>query len=39
MKSLIERMERYIDGKGLELNLEKTKIIRFKKGEGMSKVN
>jgi len=36
-KSLIERMERYMDEKELELNVEKTE-IRFKKG-GESKID
>lgn len=27
-------MEDYLDGKGLEVNTEKTKIMRFKKGGG-----
>lgn len=29
---MMERMENYLDQKGLELNTEKTKIIRFRKG-------
>lgn len=32
MRSVIERLEKYLDGKRIELNAEKTKIIRFKKG-------
>jgi len=32
MRSLISRMEGYLDKKGLELNIEKTKITRFRKG-------
>lgn len=40
MRSIIERLERYVDGKGLELNVEKTKVLRFREGGGrMSKVN
>lgn len=34
MKSMVERLERYLDRKGLELNVEKTKIVRFRKGGG-----
>lgn len=32
MKGLIGMMERYLDGKGLELNTKKTKVIRCKRG-------
>ncbi|KMQ87684.1 hypothetical protein RF55_12970 [Lasius niger] len=32
MKALVSRMERYLDRKGLELNVEKTKMTRFRKG-------
>lgn len=32
MKSMVERLERYLDRKGLELNVEKTKVVRFRKG-------
>lgn len=39
MRSMIERMENYLDKKELGLNAEKTKIVRFRKGEGkMGKV-
>jgi len=34
MRSMIEKLERYIDRKGLEVNTEKTKILRFRKGGG-----
>lgn len=34
MRSMIERLERYLDKKRLELNVEKTKIVRFRKGGG-----
>jgi len=37
MKSVIERMEDYLDKKRLELNVKKTKIMRFKKGGGREK--
>jgi len=37
MRSLISRMEGYLDKKRLELNIEKTKMIRFRKGEGRKK--
>ncbi|XP_011881271.1 PREDICTED: uncharacterized protein LOC105569421 [Vollenhovia emeryi] len=40
MKSMIERLERYINSKRLELNVTKTKIVRFKEGGGrLSKVD
>ncbi|EZA58505.1 hypothetical protein X777_14664 [Ooceraea biroi] len=31
---MIERLERYLERKNLELNVSKTKILRFKKGRG-----
>lgn len=31
---MIDRLEEYIESKGLELNREKTKILRFRKGVG-----
>jgi len=34
MKSIIERLEMYLEKKGLELNVEKTKVMRFRKGGG-----
>jgi len=34
MRSMIERVEVYIDRKGLEVNTEKIKILRFRKGGG-----
>jgi len=34
MRSMIERLEAYLDGKGLELNREKTKVMRFRRGGG-----
>ncbi|XP_071582157.1 uncharacterized protein [Temnothorax nylanderi] len=34
MRSMIERLERYLDKKRLELNAQKTKIMRFRKGSG-----
>jgi len=38
MGSMIERLEKYLEGKGLELNVGKTKIMRFRKGrEGKEK--
>lgn len=33
-KVLISRLERYLERKGLELNVQKTKIMRFRKGGG-----
>ena len=32
MRSMMERLEGYLDKKGLELNAGKTKIMRFRKG-------
>lgn len=32
MRSMIRRLEEYMDKKKLKLNVEKTKIMRFKKG-------
>lgn len=32
MKSMMERLERYLDKKRLELNASKSKIMRFRKG-------
>lgn len=37
MKSMLERLEGYIDRKGLEINVEKTKIARFNRGRGRRK--
>jgi len=34
MRSMIERLESYLDKKRLELNAEKTKIMKFRKGGG-----
>jgi len=34
MKSMIERLEGYLDKKGLELNREKMKIVRSRKRGG-----
>lgn len=34
MRSMIIRLEDYLERKGLELNVEKTKIMRFRKGRG-----
>jgi len=34
MKAMISRLERYLEEKRLNLNVEKTKIIRFRKGGG-----
>ncbi|XP_071577986.1 uncharacterized protein [Temnothorax nylanderi] len=34
MRSMMERLERYLDKKRLELNAEKTKIMRFRRGGG-----
>ncbi len=32
MKSMIEKLEGYLERKDLELNIEKTKIMKFRKG-------
>ncbi|XP_071642133.1 uncharacterized protein [Temnothorax longispinosus] len=37
MRSMISRLEGYLDRKGLTLSTEKTKIIRFRKGGGRKK--
>jgi len=34
MRSMLERLERYLDRKGLELNAGKTKVLRFREGGG-----
>lgn len=34
IRGLMDRMERYLDEKGLELNTEKTKMLRCRKGGG-----
>lgn len=34
MKSIIERLEKYMDRKGLEVKMGKTKIIKFRKESG-----
>jgi len=40
MRSMLERLEAYLDGKGLELNREKSKVMRFRRGGGrMGRVN
>lgn len=40
IRSIEERLEEYLDRKGLEVNTEKTKIIRFRKrGRKVSKKN
>lgn len=34
MRSMLERLERYLNKKKLELNADKTKIMTFRKGRG-----
>lgn len=34
MRSMMERLEVYLDRKRMDLNTEKTKIVRFRKGGG-----
>lgn len=33
MRSMIERLEKYLEGKRLELNVGKSKIVRFRRGD------
>jgi len=37
MRSVIERLERYLGKKRVELNTEKSKIMRFRRGGGREK--
>lgn len=37
MKAMLSKLERYLDGKRLELNVEKAKIINYRKGGGKEK--
>jgi len=37
MRSIIERLEKYLEGKSLELNVGKTKITKFRKEGGRRK--
>lgn len=39
MRAMMNRLERYLERKGLELNEEKTKVMRFRKGGRRSKKN
>jgi len=34
LEAMIRRLERYLEGKGLELNAEKSKIVRFRRAGG-----
>lgn len=34
MRSILKRLERYLDRKRIELNAEKTKVMKFRKGGG-----
>lgn len=34
MKSILERLESYLDRKGLEMNVGKTKVVRFRERRG-----
>lgn len=34
MRSMLERLEEYLDRKGLVLNVQKMKVMRFRKGGG-----
>lgn len=37
MRAMMYGLERYLERKGLELNVEKSKIMRFRKGGGREK--
>jgi len=37
IRSMMERLERYLDRKKVELNAEKTKLMRFRRGGGREK--
>lgn len=37
IRAMLGRMEGYLNRKGLELNTEKTKVMRFRKGRGRRK--
>jgi len=37
MKAMIRRFERYLEEKKIELNVEKTKIMRYRRGSGRKK--
>jgi len=40
MRNMLERLEGYLERKGLELNAGKTKVMRFREGKGrLSKMN
>lgn len=34
LKGMIKRFEKYVDGKGLKVNVEKPKVMKCKKGRG-----
>lgn len=34
MRSMVEKLPEYLEGKSLELNTSKTKVMRFRKGGG-----
>lgn len=37
MAHMLGKLESYLDGKRLEINVEKTKVMRFRKGRGRLK--
>jgi len=37
MRAMMNRLERYLERKGMKLNEEKTKVMRFRKGGGRCK--
>lgn len=39
MRSMIGKFEKYLDKKRLDLNTKKTKIMRFRKGDGRMRKN
>lgn len=38
MRSMLKRLEDYLEGKKLKLNINKTKILRFRKGGRMGRM-
>lgn len=37
MRTMLSRLESYLDGEGLELNVGKTKVMRLRRGRGRMK--
>lgn len=38
MRAMLSKLERYLDEKDLNLNAEKTKVMRYRKGRGRKKI-